>query len=136
MRMPPFRDHSPKSLDEALKMSRELSESGEDFDWVAGGTDLLPNYKWHINVKGHVISLSSIPELREISGTSIGAMVSINELSDHESTHPVLAKAADSIASVMIRRSGTVGGNICLDTRCYWINQSETWRESIDWCHK
>ena len=136
MRMPPFRVLSPKSLDEALTMSRELSESGEEFDWVAGGTDLLPNYKWHINVKGHVISLSSIAELREISKESIGAMVSINELAEHESTHPVLAKAADSIASVMIRRSGTVGGNICLDTRCYWINQSETWRESIDWCHK
>ena len=53
MRMPPFRVLSPKSLDEALMMSRELSESGEEFDWVAGGTDLLPNYKWHINVKGH-----------------------------------------------------------------------------------
>ena len=48
MRMPPFRVLSPKSLDEALTMSRELSESGEEFDWVAGGTDLLPNYKWHI----------------------------------------------------------------------------------------
>ena len=112
-------------------MSRELSESGEEFDWVAGGTDLLPNYKWHINVKRHVISLSSIAELREISEESIGAMVSINELAEHESTHPVLAKAADSIASVMIRRSGTVGGNICLDTRCYWINQSETWRSQL-----
>ena len=43
MRMPPFRVLSPKSLDEALTMSKELSESGEEFDWVAGGTDLLPN---------------------------------------------------------------------------------------------
>ena len=136
MKMPPFKVLSPKSLDEALLMSQELSDSGEDFDWIAGGTDLLPNYKWHINVKSHVISLSSIPELRELSESHIGAMVSISELAEGSSTHPVLAKAANSVASVLIRKSGTVGGNICLDTRCYWINQSETWRESIDWCHK
>ncbi len=136
MKMPPFRVLSPKSLDEALHMSRDLSDSGEAFDWIAGGTDLLPNYKWHINVKSHVISLSSIPELRELSGNHIGAMVSINDLAEDAVTHPVLAKAANSVASVLIRKSGTVGGNICLDTRCYWVNQSETWRESIDWCYK
>mgnify|MGYP002631196326 CR=1 FL=1 len=136
MKMPPFRVLSPKSLDEALHMSRDLSDSGEAFDWIAGGTDLLPNYKWHINVKSHVISLSSIPELRELSGNHIGAMVSISDLAEDASTHPVLAKAANSVASILIRKSGTVGGNICLDTRCYWVNQSETWRESIDWCYK
>jgi len=136
MKMPPFRVLFPKSLDEALRMSGELADSGEDFDWVAGGTDLLPNYKWHINVKGTVISLSSIPELRELSEFHIGAMVSISELAEGAHTHPVLAKAAKSVASILIRKSGTVGGNICLDTRCYWVNQSETWRESIDWCHK
>jgi len=136
MKMPPFRVLSPKSLGEALQLSQELSDSGEEFDWIAGGTDLLPNYKWHINVKKHVISLSSIPELRDLSESHIGAMVSIDELAESSSTHPVLAKAANSVASVLIRKSGTVGGNICLDTRCYWINQSETWRESIDWCHK
>ena len=136
MKMPPFRVLSPKSLDEALQMSRELSDSGEAFDWIAGGTDLLPNYKWHINVKSHVISLASIPELRELSRNHIGAMVSINDLAEDAVTHPVLAKAANSVASVLIRKSGTVGGNICLDTRCYWVNQSETWRESIDWCYK
>ena len=136
MKMPPFQVHKPGNLDEAMEISAELSESGEDFDWVAGGTDLLPNYKWHINVKRNVISLSSITELTELSSTHIGSMVRIHDLASEKKTHPVLAKAANSIASVMIRRSGTVGGNICLDTRCFWINQSETWRESIDWCHK
>ena len=136
MKMPPFQVHSPGSLGEALEISSALSDSKEDFDWIAGGTDLLPNYKWHINVKKHVISLASVAELRELSSTHIGAMVRIQELVTHNGTHPVIAKAADSIASVMIRRSGTVGGNICLDTRCYWINQSESWRESIEWCYK
>jgi len=136
VRMPPFQVHSPESLEEALEISKSLTESGQDFDWIAGGTDLLPNYKWHINVKKHVISLASVGELSELSRTHIGAMVRIHDLASSIDTHPVLAKAAESIASVMIRRSGTVGGNICLDTRCYWINQSETWRESIEWCHK
>jgi len=136
MRMPPFTVHSPRTLDEALAMAQSFSEAKEDFDWIAGGTDLLPNYKWHINVKSHVISLARVSELSELSELHIGAMVRLSELCKSDLIHPVLAKAANSVASMMIRRSGTVGGNICLDTRCYWINQSETWRESIDWCHK
>ena len=136
MKMQPFQVYSPTTLEEAMTKASELSDSGNEFDWIAGGTDLLPNYKWHINVKKHVISLAAINELHKLSGTHIGAMVRIHDLASSENTHSVLAKAADSIASVMIRRSGTVGGNICLDTRCYWFNQSETWRESIDWCHK
>ena len=109
MRMPPFELHTPTSLDEAISISHELISENQEFDWVAGGTDLLPNYKWHLNVKPNVISLSKISELTELNETHIGAMV---------------------------RRSGPVGGNICLDTRCYWFNQTEQWRESIDWCHK
>ncbi|MBJ28532.1 MAG: hypothetical protein CMB61_00540 [Euryarchaeota archaeon] len=136
MRMPPFRVFTPSSLDEALEISRRLVDSNQGFDWIAGGTDLLPNYKWHINVEENVISLSSVGELKKLSENHIGAMVSVHDLAKEDSTHPVLSKAADSVASIMVRRSGTVGGNICLDTRCYWINQSETWRESIDWCHK
>ena len=136
MKMPPFKVHLPGNLDEALNIASELSKENKEFDWVAGGTDILPNYKWHLNVKEHVISLSSVKELTELSPTHIGSMVRVHDLAGSDSTHPVLSKAANSIASVMIRRSGTVGGNICLDTRCYWFNQSESWRESIDWCHK
>ncbi len=136
MRMPPFELHTPTSLDEAISISHELISENQEFDWVAGGTDLLPNYKWHLNVKPNVISLSKISELTELNETHIGAMVRLHDLVKSSVTHPVLAKAADTIASVMVRRSGTVGGNICLDTRCYWFNQTEQWRESIDWCHK
>ena len=136
MRMPPFQLHTPTSLDEAISISEELVSENQEFDWVAGGTDLLPNYKWHLNVKPNVISLAKISELTELNETHIGAMVRLHDLVQSSVTHPVLAKAADTIASVMVRRSGTVGGNICLDTRCYWFNQTEQWRESIDWCHK
>jgi len=65
--MPPFMVHSPDTLAEALALAESFTESEEDFDWVAGGTDLLPNYKWHINVKGHVISLAGVAELSELS---------------------------------------------------------------------
>jgi len=136
MRMPPFQLYTPTSLEEAILIAGELASNEQEFDWVAGGTDLLPNYKWHLNVKANVISLAKISELTELNETHIGAMVRLQDLVESSATHPVLAKAADTVASIMVRRSGTVGGNICLDTRCYWFNQTEQWRESIDWCHK
>ena len=136
MRMPPFELHTPSNLDEAITLARDFTTNNIEFDWVAGGTDLLPNYKWHLNVKSNVISLAKVRELTEHTETHIGAMVRLHNLANSNLTHPVLAKAAETIASVMVRRSGTVGGNICLDTRCYWFNQTEQWRESIDWCHK
>ena len=136
MRMPPFTLHTPDSLDEALSLVGDLQQSGQEFDWVAGGTDLLPNYKWHLNAKSHVISLAGVPELTELSETHIGAMVRLQDLADSKESHPLIAKVSSMVASVMIRRSGTVGGNICLDTRCFWFNQSEEWRESIEWCYK
>jgi len=136
MKMPPFKLHMPTSIDEAIEIAKQMHSKEEEFDWVAGGTDLLPNYKWHLNSKKNVISLAKISQLTELSKTHIGAMVRLQDLADSELTHSVLAKSANSIASIMIRRSGTVGGNICLDTRCYWYNQTEDWRESIEWCHK
>ena len=132
MRVPPFTLHTPANLSQALTLANEL----DNFDWIAGGTDLLPNYKWHLNSKPHVISLGKVSELTTITGTVIGAMVRIHDLANNQDTHPLIRETAATIASVMIRRSATVGGNICLDTRCYWFNQTEEWRRSIDWCHK
>ncbi len=132
MRMPPFTLHTPENLAQALSLASEM----DNFDWVAGGTDLLPNYKWHLNPKPNVISLAKVQELTALSSTVIGAMVRVHDLANSEETHPLIRETAATIASVMIRRSATVGGNICLDTRCYWFNQTEEWRRSIDWCHK
>ena len=134
--MPPFNLHVPSTLDEALSKASELSSAGKDYDWISGGTDLIPNYKWHINTKKDVISLSGIDELYVMTPLRIGAMVSLQEIVESDSVHPLISQAAGKIASVMIRRSATLGGNICLDTRCFWFNQTEEWRESIDWCHK
>jgi 4-hydroxybenzoyl-CoA reductase subunit beta len=136
MKTPPFTLHMPTSIEETMSLVNEFTDNNEQFDWVAGGTDLLPNYKWHINVKQNVISLAKIEELHKFSTNHIGAMVRLDNLANSEKSHPLIANTAATIASVMIRKSGTVGGNICLDTRCFWFNQGEGWRESIEWCHK
>ncbi len=136
MRMPPFRLHRPASVDEAVGLAAEIISGGSTFDWVAGGTDLLPNYKWHLNAQPNVISLAGIDEMTALTATHIGGMTRIQALVESGETHPLLRQTASTIASVLLRRSGTVGGNICLDTRCFWFNQTEEWRRSIEWCHK
>ena len=136
MLMPPFELHHPTSTQEAVEIAASLMEAGEAFDWVAGGTDVLPNYKWRINPKPHVISLAKIQEAHVLNANEIGCMVPLADLTSENKVHPLLVEAAAKVASSLIRMSATVGGNLCLDTRCFWYNQSEDWRRSIDWCHK
>ena len=136
MLMPPFELHRPTSIDEACKMASDLLGAGQDFDWIAGGTDLIPNYKWHINTKPHVISLAGIEGVSEISMKEIGCMARLHDISNSEEVHPLISEAASKVASSLVRRNATLGGNLCLDTRCFWYNQAEEWRSSIDWCHK
>ena len=136
MLMPPFELHLPLSIDEACSIASSLMEAGEDFDWIAGGTDLIPNYKWHINTKPNVISLAKISGIDTISMTEIGCMARLHDLAESSKCHPLIALAASKVASSLIRRNATLGGNLCLDTRCFWFNQTEDWRSSIDWCHK
>ncbi len=136
MRTPPFELLTPESLDEAISLAAELENEGKRFDWVGGGTDLIPNYKWGLNPRETVISLARIDGMDDISAERIGAMARLHDVANSDEVHPLIAKAAATVASVMIRRSATVGGNICLDTRCFWYNQSVVWRKSIDWCHK
>jgi len=134
--MPPFELHQPTTLDEAMHIASTILQSGSSFDWVAGGTDVLPNYKWRINTKPHLISLAKIEELHVCGAQEIGAMVRLSTLENASFVHPLLSSAAKKVASSLIRKNATVGGNLCLDTRCFWYNQSEDWRRSIDWCHK
>ncbi len=136
MLMPPFELHHPNTVDEAVETAARLMKNGEAFDWVAGGTDVLPNYKWRINPKPHVISLAGIEETRIMTATELGCTVPLSSLTTENGVHPLLVEAAAKVASSLVRKSATVGGNLCLDTRCFWYNQSEDWRRSIDWCHK
>ena len=136
MLMPPFTLHNPKTVEEACELAGMLLEKGEEFDWVAGGTDLLPNYKWHINPKPHVISLAKIDGTDTLSLHEIGCMARLVDLTAENGIHPLVVEAASKVASSLVRRNATIGGNLCLDTRCFWYNQGEDWRRSIDWCHK
>ncbi len=136
MLMPPFELHRPATVDEACSIASELLASGQEFDWIAGGTDLIPNYKWHINTKPHVISLAAIEGVSDISMTEIGCMARLHDIAEGGQAHTLVAEAASKVASSLIRRNATLGGNLCLDTRCFWFNQAEEWRSSIDWCHK
>ncbi|MDA0843048.1 MAG: FAD binding domain-containing protein [archaeon] len=136
MLMPPCELHHPQTIEEAMALARDLNGRGEAFDWVAGGTDIIPNYKWRINTKPHIISLASVEGATLLTSTTIGCMVRISDIEHSNVVHPLLRQAASKIASSLIRKSATIGGNLCLDTRCFWYNQGEDWRRSIDWCHK
>ncbi len=135
MLLPPFELHEPSTIEEAVEARRRHPES----DWVAGGTDLLPNYKWMLNTKPHVISLHRVEELRRVSPTRLGALATLRQISEDAalwSTVPVVPHTAALIASPLIRQSGTLGGNLLLENRCSFFNQSHVWRESIDFCLK
>ena len=71
-----------------------------------------------------------------MTATELGCTVPLSSLTTENGVHPLLVEAAAKVASSLVRKSATVGGNLCLDTRCFWYNQSEDWRRSIDWCHK
>jgi 4-hydroxybenzoyl-CoA reductase subunit beta len=135
MLLPPFRLHEPTTVQEAANLRAEFPQS----DFVSGGTDLLPNYKWLLNTKPHVISLHRIDGLRTIDAHRIGAGVTLAQLANDPTLQrelPVLGHTAGLIASPLIRNSGTVGGNLLLDNRCFFYNQAHMWRESINFCLK
>ncbi|MFQ5866222.1 MAG: FAD binding domain-containing protein [bacterium] len=136
MILPRFKYHQPNTVDEALAIAQNCDG---DFDYIAGGTDVLPNYKNRLNNHGNVISLSGIKELHEITESSIGAMVTLIELEKSpilKERYPVIPRAAHLIATPVVREAGTVGGNILLDTRCWFFNQSYLWRQSKGFCLK
>ncbi len=136
MILPSFELHEPQTVDEALDLAASV---GGDFDFLAGGTDLLPNYKQRLNPRKHVIFLGGIDELTSISGSQIGALVSLSALGEHPvvaERYPGLVEAAATVASPLIRNHATLGGNLLLDTRCYYFNQSHFWREAKGYCLK
>src|SRR5664279_3364421 len=111
---------------------------------VAGGTDLLPSMKQKLFTPSHVLDLRGVSELRGIrelpgNGIEIGALTTLSVL-EHSpvvrSDYPVFYEAIKTVASPVLRNMGTLGGNICLDTRCLWYNQSLSWRKSCGFCLK
>ncbi len=131
---------NPTSLDEALYL---LDRYGERARLVAGGTDLLPNIKHGLHAPEVLISLKRVPELRalDLDGDPLvlGATLGIHEIAQSDAVGaalPALRSAARQIAGPQLRRMGTLGGNVCLDTRCVYINQSAFWRGALGYCLK
>jgi 4-hydroxybenzoyl-CoA reductase subunit beta len=110
---------------------------------IAGGTDLIPSMRQKLFEPAYVLDIRHIAELKGIrqkgSEVEIGAMTSLTEIEHSKflrDRYPVLTEAAATVASPVLRNMGTIGGNICLDTRCLWYNQSLTWRKGCGFCIK
>src|SRR3989442_14121599 len=134
LRLPSFAYLQPRTLAEALRMKRD---SGPDGMYVAGGTDLYPNMKRRHQDPKTVISLMGIPELRRSNDRVIGAALTLTDVTVRPFDRPtVISHAARLVSPPLLRNMGTLGGNLCLDTRCNYYNQSYEWRKSIDFCMK
>jgi len=136
MHLDPFELHRPTSVEETVALADRLKGH---FDFLAGGTDLLPNYKMHINLRPHVVALDAIPELAGHSLERIGAMERLAELERDDAfrrAYPSVADALREVATPLVRASGTVGGNLLVETRCFFFNQSYFWRASLGFCLK
>ncbi len=136
LRLPAFTYLQPKSLNEALAMK---ADAGPDGMFVAGGTDLYPNMKRRHQEPRTVISLMGIPELRRLDGWKVGTCVTLTELSNLptvQRSYPAVARAAELVSTPLLRNMGTLGGNLCLDTRCNYYDQTYEWRKAIDFCMK
>src|SRR5690606_19430353 len=138
--LPLFQHHAPRTLAEAIGL---MSELGDRARLVAGGTDLVPNMKHGLVEPEHLVSLRGVRELEGIEETGdhleIGAMTTIQTVADDPRVRrwaPALAEAASLVAGPHHRRMGTLGGNVCLDTRCVYYNQTYFWREALGFCLK
>ena len=140
MSLPDFQLLRPNTLGDALDL---LAKVAPEVQIVAGGTDLVPSLRQKLFTPRFVLDLRNVRELRGFTGTAdglaIGALTTLTAIERSDvirREYPVLAQAAATVASPVLRNMGTLGGNICLDTRCLWYNQSLTWRKSCGFCIK
>ncbi len=121
-----------------------MAGSGPEGQFVAGGTDLYPNMKRRQQMPKTVISVMRVPELNQISGDGksgvrIGASVTLTDICEHpliNRDYPVVAHAARTISTPLLRNMGTIGGNLLLATRCNYYDQNYEWRKGINFCLK
>lgn len=137
--LPEFRVLHPATLDEVLAARAKHPDS----KLLGGGTDLVVNIRRGIVAPPVLIDMNRVRELGEIKADArsleVGASVTLSDLAAHPDViehYPVVAQAAAFIAGPTHRNMGTVGGNLCLDTRCIYYNQSEWWRSANDHCLK
>ena len=134
LRMDGFSYHHASDPERAVALYRELASPM----YIAGGTDLLPNLKHRILRPENLIGIGqALPRGWETvdgvihlgAGTRLSQVATMTEV-------PPLAQAAGLVAGPQIRNMGTIGGNVLLDTRCLYFNQTEFWRKSLGWCLK
>jgi len=141
LRLPRLRYLRPGSPGEAAAAAADL---GARAMLVAGGTDLYPKLKRRQFEPDTLVGLSHLRELREVHGDAaagfeLGALVTLRAASAHPalaSTHPGYAEAAGLVSSPPLRNVGTIGGNLCVDTRCNYYDMTYEWRKSIGFCMK
>ncbi|HEY4816199.1 MAG TPA: FAD binding domain-containing protein [Candidatus Acidoferrum sp.] len=140
MRLPLFVFRAPRTLEEAARI---LHGEGPDAMPLAGGTDLLPNMKRRQQVPRTLLSLRAVEELHHVhssdSGARLGACLTLSDIASDprfRNGATALAQAASQVATPQIRNMATLGGNLCLDTRCNYYDQSYEWRKAVNFCMK
>ena len=142
MRLPALEHLEPTSLPDACRLLQE--KGGDGIKPMAGGTDLLVSMKQRVVTPRFLLNLKGLQELRgveydESRGLKIGPSVTLRELQaapDVQQRYPALTEAAHAVGAAQHQFMGTVGGNLCLDTRCWYYNQSHAWRKSRPACLK
>jgi len=142
LRLPDFTYYRPTTVSEAVKIA---ADHGPEAMYVAGGTDLYPNMKRRHQNPKVVVSLAALQDLCGISGfgqkggATLGAMTLLSDLEHSpqlQEEYPAVARGIATISTPLLRNMGTIGGNLLLDTRCTYYNQTFEWRQSIDFCMK
>ena len=141
MRLPAFRYLAPDSVAGAAQL---MAEHGPAAMLVAGGTDLYPNMKRRQFEPSVLVGLRGLRELIGVGPTAtgglrIGAGTTLTAVARHPevvAAFPALATAAGVVSTPILRNMGTLGGNVCVDTRCNYYNQSYQWRKAVNFCMK
>jgi 4-hydroxybenzoyl-CoA reductase subunit beta len=140
LRLHEYEYHRPGSVEEAAGL---LAAHPGRARLIAGGTDLMPNMKHGLFTPDHVIAIRQIPALHGIEERDgelvIGAAETLSAIAGDAGVRrrfPSLADAAGSVAGPQLRNMGTIGGNLCLDTRCTYYNQTYFWRSALGFCLK
>ncbi|MGH7333394.1 MAG: FAD binding domain-containing protein [Candidatus Rokuibacteriota bacterium] len=141
LRLPSFEYLAPRTVTEAVHL---FDNAGPATMLVAGGTDLYPNMKRRQFEPRTLVGLGAIGELRGVrgragEGLTIGAVTTLTGVARHPEVvrhYAAVATAAGSVSSPQLRNMGTIGGNLCVDTRCNYYNQTHQWRKAIGFCMK
>ena len=141
LRLPPFTYIPARTADEAVEL---LATHGPDALPVSGGTDLYANMKQRLFTPKVLVGLRPITNLNyirynDVSGLTLGALTSLTALANSDAVrrhYPALAAAAASVSTPQLRNMGTIGGNVCVDTRCNYYNQNLDWRKALGYCMK